>query len=152
MIVSPCGADLATSMASSLTENPTDNDRLVFKRQRWPPFPVWGQQRCFYARETSLLSRAPDGAMSPFRVKQPGAYLEHFCSWRYAQTTTTTSSQKTARRIGCSSYVAELEFPYISRLVTEEAEVWIILDIHLSGNWLKGSHNVQHNSITTKGL
>ncbi len=27
--------------------------------------------------------------MSPFRVKKPGAHLEHFSSWRYAKPTTT---------------------------------------------------------------
>ncbi len=40
MVVSPCGADRATSMASSWMENPTDKDRLLPKHQRCPPFPV----------------------------------------------------------------------------------------------------------------
>ncbi len=38
-------------------KNPIDNGRLVRARHR------------FYARTTSILSRAADGALSPIRVK-----------------------------------------------------------------------------------
>ncbi len=34
MVVSPCGASRATSMASSWMDNPTDKDRLLLKHQR----------------------------------------------------------------------------------------------------------------------
>ncbi len=34
-----------------------------------------------YARATSLLSRAAGGALSPFRVKKPGAQLENFSDY-----------------------------------------------------------------------
>ncbi len=45
-------------MASSWMTNPTDKDSVLLKHQLWPPFPVWGLQRCFYAHGASQLSRA----------------------------------------------------------------------------------------------
>ncbi len=50
--------------------------------------------RCFYARATTLLSRAAGGALSPIRVKQPGALLEYSSSWRIALTSTTTTASR----------------------------------------------------------
>ncbi len=35
----------------------------------------------FYARATSLLSYTAGGALSPIRVKQPGALFEQLSSW-----------------------------------------------------------------------
>ncbi len=64
-----CGADRATSMASSWMGNPTDMDKLQLKHQLCTPFPVCGKQRRFNALATSILSSAVVETLSSSRVK-----------------------------------------------------------------------------------
>ncbi len=61
------------SMASSWMENPTNKDRLLLEM---PTVPAVSGVRI--TTQTSLLSYAAGGALSPIRLKQPGALLGQF--------------------------------------------------------------------------